>query len=167
MKLWLIRHAKSDWSSGARTDFDRPLNRRGERDGPRMAGWLAAQSDPATWIWTSDAARARATARFVAEGFAGAGARVIEEHRLYDADPETLLDVIRETPDETVSAAVVAHNPGLTYLTNLLTGRSVTDNLPTFGVVRLEVPSRWRDLRFGGAGLEILAAPKLLFGSKP
>jgi len=166
MKLWLIRHAKSDWSSGARTDFERPLNRRGERDGPRMAQWLAAQSDPATWIWTSDAARARATARFVAEGFAAAGARLVAEHRLYDASPETLLDVIRETPGEAESVAVVAHNPGLTYLANLLAGHTVTDNLPTLGVVRLHVPAPWRDLRFGGAEVEIVTAPKLVFGDR-
>jgi phosphohistidine phosphatase len=166
MKLWLIRHAKSDWGSGAKTDFERPLNRRGERDGPRMAEWLAAQSEPATWIWTSDAVRARTTAHFVAEGF-GAGTRVVTEQRLYGADPETLLDVIRGTPDTSVSVAVVAHNPGLTYLANLLTGRTVTDNLPTFGVVRLDVPGPWRDLRFGRAALDLLASPRLLPGDEP
>lgn len=166
MKLWLIRHAKSDWNSGAGSDFERPLNRRGERDGPRMAQWLAEQSDPAPWIWTSDALRARSTARFVADGFAVVAPRVVEEHRLYDAGPEALLEVIRETPDAAASAAVIAHNPGLTYLTNLLAGTSVTENLPTFGVARFEVPAPWRDLRFGAAVLEILVAPKRLFGSE-
>ncbi|MFU8815773.1 MAG: SixA phosphatase family protein [Pseudomonadales bacterium] len=160
MKLWLIRHAKSDWNSAARSDFQRPLNRRGERDGPRMAAWLATQSDPARWIWSSDAVRARATARFVADGFAGA--QVIEEHRLYDAAPEQLLEVIRETPEDITAAAVVAHNPGMTYLVNLLTGADVTANLPTFGVARLEVPSPWRELRFGCGVLEILTSPKTL-----
>ena len=46
MKLWLIRHAKYDWHSGAATDFERPLNERGERDGPRMAAWLAKLPRP-------------------------------------------------------------------------------------------------------------------------
>jgi phosphohistidine phosphatase len=166
MKLWLIRHAKSDWNAGARSDFERPLNRRGERDGPRMAAWLAAASDPAIWIWTSDAARARATARFVAEGF-GATARVVEERRLYEASPERLLEVIRETPSDVESAAVVAHNPGLTYLVNLLAGDEVTDNLPTFGVARFAVPPPWRDLRFGTATLEVLTSPKMLEHPEP
>lgn len=165
MKLWLIRHAKSDWKSDVDSDFERPLNRRGKSDGPRMAEWLASQSDPASWIWTSDAVRARATARFVAKGFAAVAAPVVEDHRLYEASAETLLEVIRETPEESAAVAVIAHNPGMTYLVNLLAGRAVTDNLPTFGLARFDVPAPWHDLRFGSGVLEILTSPKLLEGT--
>jgi phosphohistidine phosphatase len=170
MKLWLIRHAKSDWSSGAQSDFERPLNRRGERDGPRMAAWLATQTDPARWIWTSDAVRARDTARFVAEGFGTPTGQVVEEHRLYEAGPERLLEVIRETPADIQALAVVAHNPGMTDLVNLLAGSDVTDalptrGLPTFGVARFEVPAPWQALRFGSGSLEMLVGPKILGGT--
>jgi phosphohistidine phosphatase len=162
MKLWLIRHAKSDWDSGALRDFDRPLNRRGERDGPNMAAWLATQSDPAVWIWTSDAVRALATARFVADGFAAAGPRIVEDHRLYNAPPETILDVIRETPPDVAAAAVVAHNPGMTQTLNLLVGETVTVNLPTFGVARLDVPASWPDVAYGTATVDLTMRPKAL-----
>jgi len=162
MKLWLVRHAKSDWASGAGTDFERPLNARGRRDGPRMAQWLAGQDHPATWLWTSDAVRASATAVFVAEGFAAAAPELAPDHRLYEASPEDLLAVIRETPQDQHSVALVAHNPGLTQLVNLLEGRAVTDNLPTFGVARFEVPGDWADLTFGAARLEIMMTPKRL-----
>jgi phosphohistidine phosphatase len=162
MKLWIIRHAKSDWGAGAASDFERPLNDRGRRDGPRMAAWLARQSTPARWIWTSDAVRARDTARYVAEGFAAAGPRLVEDHRLYDASAETVLDVLRETPADEQRVALVAHNPGLTYLVNLLAGTTVTDNLPTFGVALFTVPPPWLDLAFGHGELELLMAPKRL-----
>ena len=164
MKLWLIRHAKSDWHSGAARDFDRPLNDRGERDGPRMAAWLAAQDAPAEWIWTSDAVRALATTRFVADGFAAAGPRIVEEHRLYNAPPETILDVIRSTPPDVTAAAVIAHNPGMTQALNLLAGETVTVNLPTFGVARLDVPATWQDVTFGTATVELTMRPKALPG---
>lgn len=164
MKLWIVRHAKSDWASAAATDFERPLNRRGERDAPRMVEWLQRQNHPATWIWTSDALRARTTAGFVEQGFAAARPRVIEEHRLYGASPEELLSVLQETPADQHSVAVVAHNPGLTQLANLLTGTAVTDNLPTFGVVRLEVPEPWSTLAFGRAALDLFISPKRLPG---
>lgn len=160
MKLWLIRHAKSDWKSAAATDFERPLDSRGRRDGPAMAAWLASQTDPAAWIWTSDALRAMETARFVADGFAAAGARVVDDHRLYNAGPEQLLDVIRETPAEVASAALVAHNPGMTVLVNLLAGENVTDNLPTFGVARFQVPGPWEALGFGHGTLELFTSPR-------
>ncbi|MGH8513640.1 MAG: SixA phosphatase family protein, partial [Gammaproteobacteria bacterium] len=38
-RLLVMRHAKSDWDSGAGSDFDRPLAKRGERDAPRMGRW--------------------------------------------------------------------------------------------------------------------------------
>ncbi|HEX7035412.1 MAG TPA: histidine phosphatase family protein [Pseudomonadales bacterium] len=159
MKLWLIRHAEAELGSGAVPDRMRPLHPRGEQDGLRMADWLRSQPDPASWIWTSDALRARATARFVAEGFAAARPTVVDDRRLYDAGPEALLDVIRETPADVVAAAVVAHNPGLTVLLNLLTGDKVTHNLSTFAVARLEVSGGWPAVRFGGGRLEQLTTP--------
>ncbi len=162
MKLWIVRHAKSDWSSAAATDFERPLNARGQRDAPRMAEWLRGQTDPATWIWTSDAVRARSTTRFVEQGFAAAQPTVIEDHRLYGAAPEEILAVLKETPADQDCAAVVAHNPGLTHLANLLTGTTVTDNLPTFGVVRLHLPEPWSTLSFGGGRLDLFTSPKRL-----
>ena len=160
MHLWLIRHAKSDWTTAARRDFDRPLNRRGERDGPRMARWLSSQQYPASWVWTSDAVRALATAEFVMSGFRAAAPTLAAEHRLYDAAPEQLLTVIQETPADQQSVAVVAHNPGLTYLVNLLCGEQITENLPTFGIARMQVDTPWSGLAFGTAHLDLLTSPK-------
>ncbi len=160
MKVWIIRHAKSSWAEPGLADFDRPLNDRGNADGARMAAWLASQEAPAEWIWTSDAARAKATAGFVAQGFAAARPQIAEEHALYHATPHAALDVLRGTPDGIESVALVAHNPGLTHLVNLLAGEVVTDNLPTFGVARFDVPAPWQSLGSGQATLEILTAPK-------
>lgn len=160
MKLWLIRHAEARMGGGTIPDRMRPLHLRGEQDAERMAGWLRAQPEPASWIWTSDALRAQATARYVERAFAVAAPIVVKEPRLYDAAPETILDVIRSTPADVVSAAVVAHNPGLTVLLNLLTGDKATNNLPTFAVAELDVNGSWSALRFGGARLERLTSPK-------
>ena len=162
MRLWVIRHAKSSWGDPGLRDFDRPLNGRGKRDGPRMARWLGAQSEPAEWLWTSTAARALATAAFVQEGFGIPDDHVVATDELYHASPEALLDTIRSTPSTIGSAAVVAHNPGLTWLVNRLGREGVTDNLPTFGVAAFELEGAWTDVRFGQAKLEILAAPKTI-----
>jgi phosphohistidine phosphatase len=162
VKLWVIRHAKSSWANAGQSDFERPLNKRGNADGPRMATWLAEQASPATWIWTSDAARALATSGFVASGFASANPQTIPEHRLYHASPEGALDLLRETPSEVTSAAVVAHNPGLTWLVNLLSGEQTIDNLPTFGIARFDVTGSWPELDYSKATLDLLMAPKQL-----
>jgi len=165
MRLWIIRHAKSDWSTPGQSDFERPLNERGRRDGPRMATWLRRQQEPATWIWSSDAARAQRTAAFVAQGFAAASPQLVLEHRLYLAEPERLIDVLRSTPDDVAAVAIVAHNPGLTDLVNVLAGDQVIDNLPTFGVAAFDVNGAWHDLRASTARYRSLMSPKRLPGN--
>ena len=162
MKLWLIRHAKSAWNEPGLADFDRPLNARGERDGPAMAAWLGDQSDPATWIWTSTAARARATAAFVQRGFQVPEQALVGVDDLYHASPEQILDVVRQTPSEVNSVAVVAHNPGMTWLVNGMGSDAITDNLPTFGVARFDCPGDWATLRAGTARLDFMISPKTL-----
>ena len=160
MRLWLIRHAKSSWADRNMPDFHRPLNRRGLRDGPRMQQWLRNQSFAPSWIWASDATRALATAEFVQGAFPDAG--LTTDHRLYGARPETILEVVRGTPAEVDCMAVVAHNPGMTDCINLLAGERVIDNLPTFGIARLQWFGGLHSLAFGRAIPEILMAPRLL-----
>lgn len=164
MRLWIVRHAKSDWTTPGQSDFDRPLNARGRRDGPPMAEWLSGQDVPATWVWSSPARRAAETAAYVAAGFEAARPEVIADRRLYLADAEQLLDVLRETPAEVAAAALVAHNPGLTALVNALVGRPLLDNLPTFGIAVFAVDPPWQDVGRPGrhARLLDLMTPKRL-----
>ena len=88
--------------------------------------------------------------------------RVVDVHELYNASPEAILGVLQGTPADVRSAAVVAHNPGMTHTLNLLVGSTVTDNLPTFGVACLEVPEPWTDLAFGRATLNLFTSPRRL-----
>ena len=64
--LLIVRHAKSSWSNDAMTDFERPLNARGERTAPLVAKHLAetigVQVDSAI---SSPALRAISTARLL------------------------------------------------------------------------------------------------------
>ena len=162
MRLWLIRHAKSSWQSAAKSDFERPLNQRGEKDGPAMRDWLAGHPHPAQWIWTSDAARAAATAAFVAEAFPSA--TLEGDHRLYGASPAMLIEVLRMTPPAKETVAIVAHNPGITESVNLFAGTTVINNMPTFGAALLQWPGNADALPLGAARLEALMSPKQLRG---
>ena len=162
MKLWVIRHAKSSWDDPKVADFGRPLNGRGKRDGPRMAKWLSNQADLPAWIVSSDAARAKATTEFVADGARVAATQTIFDHRLYLAESETILDVVREIPADVRSCAIVGHNPGMSRFVNEMLGHSVIEELPTFGIAKLEVPEPWPTLAFGNARLDLLFRPKEL-----
>ena len=58
-RLVVMRHAKSDWSSGASTDHARPLNQRGRREAPITAARLATLGWAPDRVSSSDSQRTR------------------------------------------------------------------------------------------------------------
>ena len=148
--LLVLRHAKSSWKHPETSDHDRPLNKRGKRDAPRMGRLVAARGLRPDVIVSSTAKRARWTADEVAQhsGYEGA---VQLERRLYLAHPDDIVDVVRCTAGSAGRVMVVGHNPGLEDLLARLAGRSAA--LPTAAVaeVRLSIRS-WRDLAVSSAG---------------
>ncbi|MCZ6890276.1 MAG: histidine phosphatase family protein [Gammaproteobacteria bacterium] len=160
-RLWVIRHAKTANPRGVE-DFDRPLAERGEADATLVKAWLAAQAHPATYVVTSPALRARQTANAVKDAFGIADDALVEEPSLYMASPETIVDAARAVPDVIESLAIVGHNPGMTYVANLLGNAPSTGNLPTFGVVVFSFAGAWRDLAFGTCDWLAAITPKQL-----
>ena len=60
-RLILMRHAKSSWAIDGQEDHQRPLNKRGRRDAPRIATALAARDWLPDFVVSSDAERTRQT----------------------------------------------------------------------------------------------------------
>ncbi len=147
-RLIVFRHAKSSWSEPGKPDNERPLSSRGERDAPAMGARLAARGERPEVILSSHAGRAKATARAVAAALKSPATLIRIERRLYLASLEQLLDVLREQDDDESRALLVGHNPGLTELVNYLLPTLALDNLPTAGVVAIDVDAEhWSDLR--------------------
>ena len=155
----IIRHAKSADGAIGLSDHDRPLAPRGASDAEALQAWLAAQPHPIEWIWASSAIRAQGTAEYVA---AASHARVVTETSLYLAGTDAIIDAIRATPPDVESIAVVAHNPGLTELVNLLGAEPVTDNLVTCSVVLFGFESDWAQLVPGYGHFVSLHTPKTI-----
>ena len=61
----ILCHAKSSWKDQALTDHDRPLNKRGKRDAPRIGKLLKNKHLVPEAIISSTARRAHATAEAV------------------------------------------------------------------------------------------------------
>ena len=154
-RLVLIRHAKSDWSDSSLRDFDRPLNKRGNRDAPRMGKLLGQQGVRPDLIISSDALRARITAELIAREVGYPLADIRLSHALYLAAPATLLAALAEVDESLRCVALVAHNPGMTDLANQLSDARI-DNLPTSGIFMTELDEgKWSDFgrrqaRFAG-----------------
>ncbi|MDF1551520.1 MAG: histidine phosphatase family protein [Deferrisomatales bacterium] len=136
-RLVLVRHAKSSWKNPGQADFDRPLNQRGKRDAPVMAGRLAAQGIAPNRIVSSPARRARKTAKAIAAALDYPADEIELEEELYEAGVATLLHLVRCLDDADREVLLVGHNPGFTDLCNLLTGAAIA-NLPTCATATVE-----------------------------
>ena len=88
--LLILRHAKSSWKQPGFADHDRPLNRRGNRDAPRVGLLLRRQALTPDLIVSSTAERARATAVQVAESVVY-GSPVELDRQLYLAEPGAIV----------------------------------------------------------------------------
>lgn len=114
-RLTLLRHAKSDWDDPVARDFERPLNRRGEKAARLMGGFAAKQDMRFDLLIASPAVRVTQTLDTFFEGYG----KTIEprwDRRIYLASSATLQDVVRDLPDSAASVLMSGHNPGLEEL---------------------------------------------------
>lgn len=164
-ELLLLRHAKSDWESGAATDFDRPLAKRGKNDAPKVGAWLYREGLVPDHVVSSPAERARQTVEKVCKRLDFKKKRIIWEPDVYEADISDLLDVLARCPAKATTVLVVGHNPGLEELVLHLAGEEIerpSDGklLPTAAVARLEMPEDWSQLAPGSAQLISITRPR-------
>ncbi|HTH51362.1 MAG TPA: histidine phosphatase family protein, partial [Pyrinomonadaceae bacterium] len=100
--LYLLRHAKSSWKDADLADFDRPLNERGRRAAPFMGRLMKERGFDIELIVSSPAKRARKTANLFLET-SGFETAVLQDPRIYEASPNTLMYVAAETDDRFTS----------------------------------------------------------------
>ncbi|MBX2915716.1 MAG: histidine phosphatase family protein [Cyclobacteriaceae bacterium] len=163
-KLILIRHAKSSWDDPELDDFDRPLNKRGQKDAPRMGKRLKEKRVTPDIMISSPAERALATCIAIAKVLNFDQSKIKTERKLYHASEDEILNVLRNLKDSPRDSEEVVllfgHNPGLTEFANSLLNQTI-DNIPTCGVVGAElVVKRWQDVSFGCGNILFFDFPK-------
>lgn len=157
-RLVLIRHAKSDWSTGG-SDLDRPLSSRGRRQAPESGAWLAANV-PIDAAVVSPAERARSTWKLVAATYDEVPPTTHDE-RAYTFDGRALLDIVRELDESLGTVALVGHNPAMEELVHLLTRRWLA--MPTTCVAVVELPGAWSD----APGASVTGGTVVAYGRPP
>ncbi len=142
LRLMLMRHAKSSWKVAGQSDHDRPLNKRGRGDAPRMArrvqklGWvpdLALVSDAArteeTWAWMSGELEPTPRLELVPS--------------LYHGSIEDIRDAVRAYVTDEACVLVLGHNPGWEDALTELSG--VQERFTTANIALLEHEGAWAD----------------------
>jgi len=129
-KLFLIRHAKSDWGNAGSKDHERTLNTRGRHDAPRMGAMMQQRGWQTDHWLCSSASRAKETAILMSQQLAYPETAIHFHDTMYLASADTLLSHIARVDDAVQNLAVLAHNPGMGELINQL-GRAYLGDTPT------------------------------------
>lgn len=141
--LIVMRHAKSNWDNPELADYDRPLNKRGLRDAPRMAQWLSDAELIPDQVIASAACRASQTASIVANELA-LESDILETRDLYLSGYDAYLEQVSYLPNYVETVLVIGHNPTMESLVYLLSGESVS--MPTAAIAVIQLPiDTWSD----------------------
>ncbi|MCB9234317.1 MAG: histidine phosphatase family protein [Bacteroidia bacterium] len=160
--LIICRHAKSDWSYDL-PDFDRPLNKRGKRDAPRMGEAVAEFGIRPDLIISSPAARAKATAEAVAKKVGYDPGKIRFDRSIYDDGPGNLLGLIQDLAPDLQTVMVFGHNPTQETLARMILGARASLAMPTGSMVALDVGvNSWKQIAPENCGLKWFLVPRLL-----
>lgn len=151
--LIVLRHAKAVTGLGL-ADIDRPLADRGRRDSAAAGDWLRASGLSPDLVLCSTATRTRETFDRLA-----LDTRVSYEPSIYINDTDTLLDLIRQTPEEVGTLLMIGHNPSFHELVHELTD-DAPESFPTCAIAVIDVTVPWTETFPGTANLTTLWTPK-------
>jgi phosphohistidine phosphatase len=151
--LFVLRHAAASGPGSAPTDFDRPLNPRGQIQALDIGAQMLERGFGFEAIMASPARRVAETISGVLEG-ARSIVEPIYDPRAYNGSPETWTDIIRDAGDEVDRLLIVGHNPGLQLLLLNLAAddrgglrEEVAEGYSTATLAELSLAvDRWRDV---------------------
>jgi phosphohistidine phosphatase len=168
-RLMLLRHAKSDWATPGLRDHDRPLNARGRETAPKMGAYMVRHALIPDLILASTAKRASETLDLMLPAFESPP-QIVSEARAYDAGPNALLGLIKETARAVHSLLLVGHNPGLAELAALLIAsgevearQRLIEKFPTAALAVIDFPlDDWGKLHPRAGRLDRFVVPRAL-----
>lgn len=150
-ELLIFRHAKSSWSHAGKSDYFRPLNKRG-REAVKLMGQTLLERDclPEA-IHLSAAARTTETCQLFLEATQLSNTSLHATESLYLAGLDTLLKTIRGFDEQHQRVMLLGHNSGLEHL--LLSLCPTAPRLPngklltTANIAIVELEGTWLEWR--------------------
>ncbi len=161
--LLVLRHAKSSWDHPHLSDFERPLNARGEKSAPAMGEFMRLKDLVPDIVFASPAKRARMTAeKAMASG--GFDAEIVFEEGIYGAGANSLLYIVSGIDNDHDTAMIVGHNPGFEMLVHALTGESRHMPTAALAVIDFDIEG-WSEIRQNSGSLRGLFIPREIMAS--
>ena len=160
LTLILMRHAKSSWDDPFLTDFERPLNKRGQRSANALGDWLRTNALEPDEVISSSSTRTGQTF----EGL-GLDTPVRFTRALYHAGPGQMWQVLGQATGNRV--LMLAHNPGIAEFAEQIVDTPPDHerfwDYPTGATLVVEFPvEHWTDARPGTGQANHFVIPREL-----
>jgi phosphohistidine phosphatase len=146
-QLLLMRHSESPLAANGLSDFQRPLNQRGQALATRMAEFIHSQDLIPDRVISSSARRAEMTTELLAQGCPGLETNQLSFGKVfYLAPAEIYLAFLEKFNVESVTTLMlVGHNPGLEELIQKICG--ISKGIPPAAIAQISLEiENWSDL---------------------
>lgn len=158
--VFLLRHAKSSWAEPGLGDDERPLNKRGRQDAPRMGRRFDQLNHKVGRVILSPARRAQQTFRLFSEAGNIHWPEPDTDNTLYFQGPQEIQNLVRAQDNIHATLLLVFHNPDITRIANLARGNRI-NNIPTCGILQLSAEiDEWRQWSWAGSEAVFFDFPK-------
>jgi phosphohistidine phosphatase len=156
--LLVLRHAKTEDTRPGSKDSERRLTPDGERHALEVGDYLRSQGITIDAILCSSAARARQTLELLKLGQQPTQDRVEIADLLYNAGADTLLNAVRELPDDCRVALLIGHAPGVPGLVHEMTDpanstpeavAAIESRFPAAALAQLQFEGDWSQIDTG------------------
>ena len=144
--LFLIRHAKSDWTNPELKDIERYLNERGYSNANMMSAKFTHASD---LIISSPAIRAISTALIFARNLNYNANNIAIKQELYETSVQHYLSVINGIDNTFDTVLLFAHNPTISNVAQTLT-QALPMEMPTCAIAGIKFKTDdWKKAKLG------------------
>ena len=167
LRLFLLRHAKSSWSDPSLHDFDRPLNKRGKKDAPKIAQAMKERGYQPDRILCSSSQRTKETLAGVIPSLSGEVSLHLLDS-LYEGNAPDYLALLRQHAKDSRNLLLVGHNTGLQEIAIRLIGHGdfllrseLETKFPTGALAILDFScDSWHDVNDGQGTLVDFIKPR-------
>jgi phosphohistidine phosphatase len=169
MRLFLLRHTKSDWGDDELRDFDRPLNSRGKSAARLMGRYLQENALYPNRILCSTALRTRETLARILP-FQPKEAQIHLLSDIYEQSDLSYTNLIRRHGGRAQQLMIIGHNPATEHTAIELAGTGSAEVMadmkmkyPTgaLSVIDFDIAD-WAELQTGTGHLERFVKPREL-----
>ena len=124
-QIFLLRHAKSDWSTLGQQDFERPLAKRGINDALLISQYIQDKKHSVDAVFCSSAVRTKETFDLCAHSFNFSIEKATYLDELYFGSVDKAIKLIKGQNNDLSSVLLVGHNPTMHILLEEITGKTI------------------------------------------